>query len=482
MFKRDSHNSSLVNGVNALKISFYVLIVILLGNTNAIVDAFIHPEIPYFDHEHIIVGSTIGIFSMIIGLIILYYISRLQKTNKEKESLIENLYKAKLKAEESDRLKSAFLANMSHEIRTPMSGIISFSNLLKEANLNQEQQKVSLDMIQTSGERMLNLINDILDISRIESGMEEIHRSKLDLNNQLNYILNLYLKEAQKKGIALEVRTSLPDEESVLNTDSAKFFSIMTNLVKNAIKYTEEGKIVFGYEINRTTEVDSPHLMLNFFVKDTGIGIPEERQHAIFDRFIQADIKDEQARQGVGLGLAISKAYVEMLGGKIWVTSNKDIGSTFWFQIPYVRYYPTEVSKNGSSWKKESLSEEPSVSDLHVMIVDDDETAEKYLSTVMADVAKKFYFANTGEKAVDICRKNSHMDLILMDIKMPVMNGYEATRLIRTFNKDVVIVAQTAYAFSEDKSKALAAGCNYYLTKPVAKSDLLKIIKEVFDN
>jgi signal transduction histidine kinase len=244
------------------------------------------------------------------------------------QKLAENeLKRAKERAEESDRLKTAFLANMSHEIRTPMNGILGFSELLKNPGLTGDEQKEYLSIIEKSGARMLNIINDIVDISRIEAGLVKLHISKSCINDQLRYIYSFFKPEAEAKGLSLSLGDSLPDIESTIFTDHEKVHAILSNLVKNAIKFTEAGTIKIGYSRKKD--------ILEFYVSDTGIGIPGNRQEAIFERFIQADIADKMARHGAGLGLSISKAFVEMMGGRIWVISEEGNGSEFHFTLPY---------------------------------------------------------------------------------------------------------------------------------------------------
>jgi signal transduction histidine kinase len=249
-------------------------------------------------------------------------IIRRKQTEKE-------LVAAKEKAEESDRLQSAFLANMSHEIRTPMNGILGFSKLLKRPELSGAEQQKYIGIIEKSGVRMLNIINDIIDISRIQSGMMTLKMEKTNLNEQFEFIYSFFHPEATSRGIQLFLKDLVPVEDAVIYTDREKVAAILTNLVKNAIKYTEKGFIEFGFQ---KRDAVMGHLV--FYVRDTGIGIPKERQEAIFERFIQADIADQQARQGAGLGLAITKAYIDMLGGSIWVESEEELGSTFWLTLP----------------------------------------------------------------------------------------------------------------------------------------------------
>ncbi len=254
------------------------------------------------------------------------YVSNQISIALERTKVFEDLLHAKNKAEESDRLKSAFLANMSHEIRTPMNGILGFAELLKEPHLSDEQQEKYIGIIEKSGERMLNIINDIVDISRIESGLMDVSLVESNINEQLEYIYSFFKPQVEAKGMQLVLSSVLPAEQAKVITDREKLFAVLTNLVKNAIKYSKEGFIEYGCRKKGS--------FLEFFVKDTGIGIPKDRQHAIFSRFVQADIEDIEARQGAGLGLAIAKAYVEMLGGSIWVESEEGKGSSFCFTIP----------------------------------------------------------------------------------------------------------------------------------------------------
>ena len=251
----------------------------------------------------------------------------------ERKKIEQELLRAKNKAEESDRLKSAFLANMSHEIRTPMNGILGFAELLKEPELTGEEQQEYIRIIEKSGARMLSTINEIVDIAKIESGLMEIFLSDVNLNIQMDFIYNFFKAETDGKGINLSYVPTFTEKESNIKTDKGKLNSILTNLIKNAVKYTREGSIEFGYYLAKT---DYQGSFLEFFVKDTGIGIPANRLEAIFERFIQADIYNVRALQGSGLGLSISRSYVEMLGGKLWVESESGKGSTFYFTIPYV--------------------------------------------------------------------------------------------------------------------------------------------------
>ncbi|MDM8159699.1 PAS domain S-box protein [Labilibaculum sp. K2S] len=384
-----------------------------------------------------------------------------------------DLLKAKEKAEESDRLKSAFLANMSHEIRTPMNGILGFAGLLNEPKLSGEQQKKYIRIIEESGERMLNIINDIINISKIESGIIDIHLSETNINNQLQFVYDSLKLDAYHKKLKLSFRCELDEYESIIITDGEKFYGILSNLVKNAIKYTDKGTIEFGYAVKGEK--------MEFYVKDTGIGIPKEKIEVIFERFIQADIADKMARQGVGLGLAISKAYVEMLGGKIWVDSEESKGSTFFFTLPSNIDIDKKVKILAAVHPDtEEKTVIPENLGLKVLIAEDDKTSEMLISIELEKFSREILKVNTGTHAVETCHNNPDIDLVLMDIQMPGMNGYEATREIREFNKEVIIIAQTAFVLEGDKEKAIGAGCNNYISKPINPNILLSLVQSYF--
>ncbi len=398
----------------------------------------------------------------------------------ERKQVEQQLIKARVHAEESDRLKSAFLANMSHEIRTPMNGILGFAELLKEPNLTGEQQHDYIEIIEKSGARMLNIINDIVDISKIESGQMKVLLKGTNVNEQMEFIYKLFNREVEQKGLHLSLKKSLSPSEAIIETDREKIFAILTNLIKNAIKYTDQGTIEFGCGPVETRLIASlpPSVSLQFYVKDTGIGIPGNRHEAIFERFIQADTLDKMARQGAGLGLAISKAYVEMLGGKIGVESEEGKGSTFYFTIPYHTEPKEEIVT-----EHEALTpiEKTQMKKVKILIVEDDEPSSQLISFVTRKFVDKIIYAQTGTEAVQTCFENPDIDLILMDIQMPEMDGYEATRKIRQFNTDVIIIAQTAYALSGDKEKAIDAGCNDYISKPIRREVILELMQKYFN-
>ena len=396
----------------------------------------------------------------------------LEQQIKQREKAEKELVVAKEKAEESDRLKTAFLANMSHEIRTPMNGILGFANLLKKPGLIGEKQQAFIEIIEKSGKRMLNIINDIIDISKIEAGLMKLDINESNINEHIEYIYTFFKPEAESKGMDLSFKNPLPAKESIINTDSEKLNAILANLVKNSIKYTEEGSIELGYNLKTDTKPGE----LEFYVKDTGIGIPKDRQKAIFDRFVQADIANQKANQGAGLGLAITKAYVEMLGGKIRVESEEDKGSTFYFTLPY----NTKPAEKTIDRQLEPSGKYDDVRKLKILVAEDDEVSEMLLDETVKMFAKEILKAGTGVEAVKACRDNPDIDLILMDIRMPEMGGYEATHQIREFNKEVIIIAQTAYGQTGDREKSIESGCNDYIAKPVNEIELQAMVQKYF--
>lgn len=397
-----------------------------------------------------------------------YLIGIIRDISNRKKTEIE-LLDAKEKAEQADQLKSAFLANMSHEIRTPMNGILGFAELLKEPNLTGEKQQEYIKIIEESGERMLNIINDIISISKIEAGLMEVHHQYSNVNEQVDYIYNFFLPEVVKKGLNLSHHNSLPLDEANITTDREKLFAILTNLVKNAIKHTEKGSIDFGYTIKDKEII--------FHVKDSGIGIPDDRKEAIFKRFIQADITNKMALQGAGLGLSISKAYVEMLGGKLWLESQEGLGSTFYFTLPYFRTIGTPQQ---IKVKEKITTEEILKNKLKILIAEDDKISELLISLAIKNLASEIIYAKNGLEAIDSCKNNPDIDLVLMDMQMPKMDGHEATQKIRKFNKDIIIIAQTANALSNESEIMHKAGCNDIISKPIQIEELKRLIVRHF--
>ncbi|MBV5316137.1 MAG: PAS domain S-box protein [Prolixibacteraceae bacterium] len=383
----------------------------------------------------------------------------------ERRKLNTELLLAKEKAEESDRLKSAFLSNISHEIRTPMNGIFGFAELLKTPDLPSSLKDSYITIIEQSGQRMLNIINDIVDISKIESGQMEIQIQEIHLNQLLRDLAISFTGEAKGKGLRLSIETPFPDENSYIQTDLAKLTQVLSNLINNAMKFTKSGAINFGYIKNGS--------LLQFYVKDTGVGISDDQIKVIFDRFRQGSDSLTRAYEGSGLGLSISKSFIEMLGGKIWVESEVGQGSIFYFQIPFIERKAV-ASPLGAKPEHETAPK-PTL----ILIVEDDINSLMFLKTLLKLEGLHILDANNGLKAIEVVKNNPEIDLVLIDMKMPEMDGFEATIQIKKLRPDLPVIAQTAYALKEDVEKAKLAGCNDYILKPVKKQLLMEKIRKL---
>ncbi len=380
----------------------------------------------------------------------------------------EHMKKALKKANESDKLKTAFLQNISHEIRTPMNGIMGFTSLLKDSELTGEEMESYIDVIMISGNRMLNTLNDLMDMSMLETKQVKVNLVRINLDDIFRNLHDFFKLEVSKKNMEIYCHIPNSAENTFIRSDGEKISGVLTNLIKNSIKYSTKGRIDFGYTIKG--------LFVEVYVKDMGIGIPPNRLNAIFDRFVQADIEDIKVYEGSGLGLSISKAYIEMMGGSIWAESAKGVGSQFYFTIPLEL-----IVDSFENQKTEELLPDPESIKLKILIVEDEEEASEYLSIILDDESNELLFAKNGLECVEICEQVNDIDLILMDIKLPLMDGYAATKKIRSFNKEVIIIAQTAYALTGDREKAINAGCNDHITKPISKGRLLDVISEYFD-
>lgn len=370
---------------------------------------------------------------------------------------------AEQKARESDRLKTAFLQNISHEIRTPMNGIIGFAGLLDDHELSGDQKKEYLDIIIKSSERLLEIVNEVLDISMIETGNIHINEISVDLNLLLESI-PASLEPLNTKGIAIELRKGLPDMNSTILTDPVKLRQIIVNLLSNAIKFTEKGKIIFGYKLQKEE--------LEFFVEDTGVGIGTEFQKMVFDRFYKSHLQSNRFYDGVGLGLSICKGNVELLKGRIWFKSELNKGTTFFFTIPYKTVVKI-IDK-----ESERVSPLKKMGEIFLLVAEDEESNFRYIKEILKNTEIVVLHAMNGKEAVDMCKENPRINVVLMDIKMPEMDGYEATRLIRQFRPGLTIIAQTAYALVNEKNLAIDAGCDDYISKPFKREHLLSMINK----
>lgn len=381
----------------------------------------------------------------------------------QQKLLATELIEAKEKAEESDRLKSAFLANLSHEMRTPMNGILGFSELLRRKNISEEKKDIYLELIEKEGHRLLSFISNIVDISKIESNTINIDYSHINVNTLINDLYSKYYIKLENTSIKLQVEKGLEEADSFIETDENKLVQIISNLLENAIKFTKEGAIEFGYTLKGKN--------LQFYVKDSGIGIDKEEQINIFNRFTQGR-REQTHNLGVGLGLSIVKGLVKLLHGDVWIDSQTGKGSTFFFTIPYKKVIDNTVIIN--EYNENTLED----GDFTILIAEDDNLSFLYIQACLSDFNCSIIRAVNGKEAVEIVSQNAAIDLVLMDINMPEMDGNEALKEIRKTNKEITIIAQTGLAMSGDKEKMLNAGFDDYISKPISTTQLISTINK----
>lgn len=376
-----------------------------------------------------------------------YDITELKETEK-------NLIEAKNKAEVSDRLKSAFLANMSHEIRTPLNAIVGFSNLIAETE-DPDERREYVAIVQENNELLLKLISDILDLSKIEAGTLEFNDVEFDVNQMCQEIVRSLSLKVLDKPVELRFGDHLP--ECRLVGDKTRITQVLINFINNALKFTREGSVTLGYRCD-------DGMMLTFYVEDTGTGIPEQEQESVFERFVKLN----SFVQGTGLGLAISKSIVEQMGGRIGLNSEPGKGSCFWFTHPYIRTRSVSAVASDAEMRQPGVSE----GKMPVVLVAEDTDSNFLLVSLILKKGYEVLRAHNGAEAVRMCREFAP-DVVLMDMKMPVMDGLEATRQIREAGSSVPIIAVTAYAYDSDRAKALDVGCDDYIAKPLT-GDVLK--------
>jgi signal transduction histidine kinase/CheY-like chemotaxis protein len=370
---------------------------------------------------------------------------------------------AEQNAIDSDRLKTAFLQNISHEIRTPMNSIVGFSGLLKDKSISETERNEYLELVSKSSDQLLNIVNEVLDISLIETGNITVNKKRVHLNNLMD---ELYIshKHLINNDISFSLSKGFSDTESLILTDVIKVRQVLNNLLNNAFKFTERGSVRYGYSLVNDD--------LEFFIEDTGIGIDPEYHHKIFDRFLKIGQENIRLYDGVGLGLAICKGNVELLKGKIWVESEPGKGSRFFFTIPYEPVFEEETVR------KKKPESSVNFNNLTLLVAEDDEINFLYIKEIFKGTGTEILHAVNGREAVEICQNNDKIGLVLIDIKMPVMNGYEAIKKIREFCPDLPIIAQTAFALSNEMLKAFNAGSNDYISKPFRKEQLLAIVSK----
>ena len=421
----------------------------------------------------------------------------LNKQNEKYKVLNIELTIAKEKAEESNRLKTEFLNNISHEVRTPMNGILGFSNQLKKPNISFEKQKNYVDIISSSTNQLLQIIDDIIEISSLETKQVTVSEKEVCINDLLVQLFSVFDIKAKENKIPLYLKKSLSDEASTIIIDASMFTKALGNLLDNAIRFTNEGFVEFGYRLisvktktlksqrekketlgpQDITIVKKP-VELQFFIKDTGIGIEPEKHKLIFERFSQENVDVARDFGGLGLGLSIAKENIKLLGGDISLKSEKGKGSTFFVTIPY-KLVNIDKKTNQPKYSDTISSSDQVNKKYTVLVVEDENLNHLYFEALLEDIDFNIsaLHAENGQEAVEMCEKNSKIDLVLMDLKMPVMNGFEASRQIKLFRPELPIIAQTAYSTKSDREKALKAGCDEFISKPISEDSIVELIR-----
>ncbi len=385
-----------------------------------------------------------------------------------------DLMQAKEKAEESDRLKSAFLANLSHEIRTPLHAIVGFSELIINPDVPDEDKEEFIGQITVNNKYLLDLVEDIIEISQIEAGQITLHFSTCNLKEILHEMLKKYTswkKKMDKDNIDISISDDCKERNYFIRTDISKLRQILTNLLENALKFTEKGEIEIGFK--ELIQEEKPFVQIH--IKDTGFGLDLDEQNLIFDRFVKLDKNPARLMRGTGLGLAISKSLIELLGGEIWLESSPGTGSVFYFTLPSTK---TDLSIPEKEIPSPKEKEKVDWSSKLVLIAEDEIANFKVLESGLKITGVNLLWAKNGKEVVQLYENNKDIDLILMDIRMPEMNGMQAISKIRQMDTQVPVIAQTAYALPEDKNDIISSGYDAYLAKPFSIEDLIRVMKK----
>ncbi|MBL7113146.1 MAG: PAS domain S-box protein [Bacteroidales bacterium] len=381
----------------------------------------------------------------------------------DRKKMEEELCQAKKKAEESDRLKSAFLHNISHEIRTPLNGILGFAELLMYEDSTLKEKDTYISTIRKSGKELLSVLNDIINIAKIHTGQATSSSDEVNVKELLKEVFDAFQEDIEARGLTFSYSYKLSDPNLTINTDKLNVSQVLTCLLDNARKFTHAGSIEVGCSEEGT--------FLMFYIQDSGIGIEKERFANIFERFQYMDESSDQFYRGAGLGLSISKAYTEFLGGSIWLESEVGKGSTFYFTIPL------KLVETPAEEFQEFAPVQSHFGTSTILIAEDEETNFFYLKLILSKYGYHIIHARDGREAVEFCKNNPAIDLVLMDLKMPIMNGYEATGLIHQMRPDLPIIAQTAYTLDESNEKALKQGCVAVISKPLNKDKLIYLVR-----
>jgi signal transduction histidine kinase len=389
---------------------------------------------------------------------------RVKSRTSELEKKNIELQAAKEKAEASDRLKSSFINNISHEIRTPLNGILGFTEILADPDLSPDEREQYFAMLNSSSDRLINTITNFLDISLLATSNQKIYKKEIRLTNLMIENTNRFKEACQEKNLLLSLQTPSMDDDLIINTDGELLGKIFNHLIDNAVKFTQQGSITVGYEMKDGE--------LQFFVKDSGIGIYDENRKKIFGYFVQENSANTRGYEGSGLGLTIAKGFIELLDGKIWVVSEKGKGSTFYFSLPM----EDSIASHSLQSKNNNLKTNLEIQT--ILVAEDDEFNFIYINILLKHDLFKILHAQNGVEAVEFCQTHPEIVLVLMDLKMPVMDGFEATRQIKLLRNNLPVIAVTAYSGTEDQQRALEAGCDDLITKPLKKDFLYKKLEE----
>ena len=382
---------------------------------------------------------------------------------KVKERTLQ-LNEAKERAEASDRLKTAFMNNISHEVRTPLNGILGFASVIVQPGITDKEKMTFLEILENSSERLLNTITEYMDISLIVSGNQHVNKEPCFVTHILKTVFDKFKLPSAKKSIALTLDIPHELEGIQIHSDETLLLKIVNNLMDNALKFTKEGGIIIGFTLIENK--------VEFFIKDTGIGISKEAHQLIYDYFMQENISNSRSYDGSGLGLSISRGFVKLLGGEIWFESEKGKGSTFYFTIPFGK--PIYKLQKSTLVEYELESQGKPV----ILIAEDDDYSYLYLKQIFNTSPIEIIRATNGAKAVEICRSNSLINLVLMDLKMPVMDGLDATRQIKAINKNIPVIAVTARVMNEEEVTARKAGCDDFVSKPFNRKKMEVVINK----
>ena len=394
---------------------------------------------------------------------------------EELNNINKRLESEKQKAETANRLKSRFLANISHEVRTPLNAIVGFSKLIAEGNnIEKSDRERYYKLIRINSDVLINLINDIIDLSKIQTNQLKINYSNFNLNKLVSDIYEYgveKIKESKKKDLTLTLEKGIKKENFFIHSDEDRLRQVFINLLNNAIKFSYFGSITFGYQINGE--------FILFYIKDPGIGIDKEEITHIFESFKKAYNDNASEYEGTGLGLSVSKGIIDNMQGKIWIDSQKNKGTTVYFTLPLFPISEKEKKENRNI--RFESNNQHDWTGKNILVVEDSKMAYELIKKLLRGTNASFQLETDGKSAIERCTKDPSIDLVLMDIQLPMIDGYSATRQIKEKRANLPIIAQTANAMSDDRKKAFDAGCDEYIAKPLDREELIRKINNLLE-